>query len=169
MATIKTKVIPAKPEHIRYLAARMRQHDRQEIWAINHHTPEEALKLSLESSDEAYSFMQGKRTLAMFGVGSPSLLSSTGIVWFLSTEETFLKHRRTMAREGRTWLRKFLKDYPMLMNFIDARNMASIRWLKWCGCTFSDPVIYGMDKLPFLKFELKKSGSAEMLRRNKEN
>lgn len=132
----------------------MRQQDRQEIWAIGHCLPDAALRMSLDVSDKAYSFMQGNRTLAMFGVSSPSLLSSTGVAWFLSTDETFRKHRRTMARQGRAWLLKWLKDYDSLMNFIDVRNTESIRWLKWCGCSFSDPVIYGIDRLPFLKFEL---------------
>ena len=169
MGTIKTRVIPAKPEHIRYLARHMRQHDRNEVWAIANHSPEQALKESMDASDYAYSFMQGKKTLAMFGVGSPSLLSLTGIVWFLSTEDTFVKHRRTMAREGRAWLRKFLEKYSPLINFIDIRNKASIRWLKWCGCEFSEPVLYGVEKIPFMKFELKKSGGVDKLCRDKEN
>lgn len=154
MATIKTKVIPAKPEHIKYLAARMREKDRREIWAVGHYTPEEALKLSLNASDSAYSFMKGKRVLAMFGVCSVSLMNSTGIVWFLSTDETFRNHRRIMARDGRAWLRKFLKNYSVLTNYIDVRNRDSIRWLKWCGCGFSNPAPYGVEKLPFMKFEL---------------
>ena len=157
MATTKKKpeVVPAKPSHIGYLAANMREHDRKEIWAIGHYTPEQALQVSFDSADKAYSFVQGKKVLAMFGVSSPSLLSSTGVIWFLATQEIFTKHRRTMARRGREWIRKFQKDYSSLINYIDVRNSESIKWLKWCGCTFSGPIPYGVDKLPFLKFELK--------------
>lgn len=140
-----------------YLAANMREHDRREVWAIGHYTPEQALKVSFDTSDKVFSFVQGnKKVLAMFGVSSPSLLSSTGVIWFLSTQEIFQKHRRTMARRGREWIMKFLKDYSTLMNFIDVRNTESIKWLKWCGCSFSGPIPYGVEKLPFLKFEFKK-------------
>lgn len=159
MATIRKKpaVVPAKESHIGYLAANMREKDRNEIWAIGHFTPEHAVKMSMLASDSAYSFVQGKKVLAMFGVSSPSLLCPVGIVWFMSTEEIFIRHRRTMARDGRAWLRKWLNDYDLLFNFIDVRNELSIKWLKWCGATFSEPIPYGVEKLPFMKFELKKT------------
>jgi hypothetical protein len=33
-----------------------------------------------------------------------------------------------------------LRRYPILRNFVDVRNRASIRWLRWLGSTLSDPV-----------------------------
>jgi len=49
------------------------------------------------------------------------------------------------------------EKFPVLYNYVDVRNKASIKWLQFHGAVFSDPAPYGPGKLPFRYFQLKKA------------
>ena len=44
--------------------------------------------------------------------------------------------------------------FPYLFNFVDARNMKSIRWLKHLGYAVGPPVPFGVAGLPFHPFSM---------------
>ena len=45
------RIVPALPSHIPCIAAHMRDADRREVWASHRHTPEEALRTSLDYAE----------------------------------------------------------------------------------------------------------------------
>jgi len=60
-------------------------------------------------------------------------------------------------RRNRNWIDANMKIYDKLENYVDARNTKAINWLKWLGFQFADETVpYGMLKMPFYKFWLKK-------------
>lgn len=91
--------------------------------------------------------------VALFGVGALSLLQGVGTPWLLGTDRMW-RHPRTLVVEGRRYLSTMRSLYPHLVNYVDARNDASIRWLKRLGFTLHDPAPYGAMGLPFHKFEV---------------
>jgi hypothetical protein len=50
-----------------------------------------------------------------------------------------------------------LEQHSFLENWVDARNVTSIKWLKWCGFDFDDPAPFGVEQLMFHRFEMRKN------------
>ena len=117
----------------------MRQADRDEVFAASGKSPAEALAYSLRKSAMAHTALIDGRPEVMFGVGDLNVLAGVGAPWLLGTDEVE-KHAVAFLRGSVEWKLKLLARYSVLRNFVDDRNTASIRWLKWLGFTLSDPV-----------------------------
>lgn len=142
-------------EDIDNLKNRLKQSDIQEIWASHNHTPEEALKISFEESALCLTIEDNGIVIGMFGVTPYYFLSNRGIIWLLSSEELFNRKYR-FIRHSRYFIELFLEMYPYLENYVDCRNIKSIRWLEACGAVLNDPIHYGIEKMPFRHFYFKK-------------
>lgn len=150
MTTVE--VVPARACHIRSIARRMRQADRDEIAASSGSTPFRALAFSLRKSDRAWTALIDGQPEIMFGVGQINVLAGVGAPWLLGTDAVDV-HRRQFLRRSVSFRDQLLARYPVMRNFVDERNRTSVRWLKWLGAKFSDPVdIRGH---AFLLFELR--------------
>lgn len=142
-------VVPAEAAHIRTIARRMRKADREEIRASSGRSPRAALKFSLEKSTEAWTIIMDGRAEVMFGVGDINVLAGIGAPWLLGTDE-FERHYIAILRGSMKWTRQLFSRYSTLRNFVDARNTASLRYLRWLGFTIFDPVfVGGYDFYPF--------------------
>jgi len=130
----------------------MRQADRDEVMASSGSSPREALEFSLAKSSEAYTVMIGGRPEVMFGVGDLNILAGVGAPWLLGTDAVE-DHAREFLRGSIEWRNQLLSRYPTLRNFVDARNTASVRWLRWLGFKLFDPVEMGGHE--FHLFELR--------------
>ena len=133
------------------LAPYIRESDRQEIWAAGHLLPEQALVFCLQNSEASYTVRIDGYIIMMFGVSSTSI---GGAPWMLATpdlEGYAVKFYHT-TREA---IEIMLEQYGYLENYVDARNIKSIRWLKWLGFTIHDAQPYGIDRLPFRRFSMK--------------
>ena len=145
---------PATWEHAQELADHMRAPDKREVWAAAHHEPEQAVCLSLAASRDARTGLADGEVVCMFGVGSLTILSLTGIPWLLATKKLD-QHGRAFLRRNRKVLADMGDGYPLLRNHVDARNKVAIRWLRWLGFTILPPETYGVDQLPFHPFEMR--------------
>lgn len=133
-------VHPAASEHILHLAANMRTADRREVWAAHRQTPFEALALSLDSSERAWTaFIDGQPAL-MWGVARERGLihRAQGIPWLLATDELERQAAREFIRQSRDYVRRMQAGFRRLENYVHAANKVSIRWLKWCGFRLAD-------------------------------
>lgn len=133
------KIVPARAAHVRTIARRMRQADRDEVAAISKLSPAEALIYSLRKSAHAWTALMDGRPEVMFGVGDLNVLAGVGAPWLLGTdavEENYVAFLR-LSPDFRDQL---LRRYSTLRNFVDARNRVSIRWLRWLGFKLFDPV-----------------------------
>lgn len=139
-----------------YLSERLRQSDRDEVWASHHYTAWEALNLSLRSSVMSLTIEILGTPVGMFGINAPILLSDKAIIWFLASDGLdrikirFLKH-------SRKFIDMMLAFYPYLENHVDARNNESILWLKFCGAKIEVAEPHGMDQLPFHHFSFERT------------
>ena len=143
-------------EDILSLAPRMRKPDRLEVWALNHLTPKEALKESFEASEIAISIIYNNEVVAMMGTSRKSLISDTAIVWLL-TSNVIPKMAVTFAKNSRMVIDHFLGHYAELENWVDARYISCINWLKWCGAEIEPAEPFGIEKMPFHHFKFRRS------------
>ena len=149
------EIIQAEIGHIPALAADFRPADRSEVWASSLTTPDEALRLSLSLSTLAWTVMDNGTPMAMFGVSAASSQSNHGIPWLLGT--TRLEHMsRLFLTLGRSYVTEMTQHYAVLSNRVDARNTASIRWLRWLGFRIHPARPTGPFNLPFHPFELRR-------------
>lgn len=142
-------------EDIDALADKLKQSDIDEIWASHNHRPKEALELSLSESSLCLTIEDNGNVIGMFGICPQSFLGTKAIIWLLSSEDLFDRKYR-FIRHSRYFIELFLEMYPYLENYVDNRNVKSIRWLKACGAIISDPVHYGVEKMPFRHFYFEK-------------
>ena len=64
--------------------------------------------------------------------------------------------RVEFARKSKGYVLRMSKEFPILENYVDARNTLAKRWLKWCGFTIEPPVEYGPEGLPFHLFHMRR-------------
>lgn len=136
------------------LLVSMRELDLQEIIAASGPDPWETLRRSLAYSTSAVAADLDGRLLALFGLAPVGMLSDTASPWCLATPALETK-AGMLTRVARGYFRAAQRDYPRLVNYVDARNLPSIAWLKIMGFTLSpEPVPFGWAQLPFYRFEM---------------
>lgn len=146
-------VLPIEPEDIAGILRDVRQADIDEIV--------EGLGVSLESelvdgiagSLNARKIVVDGQIVAVFGDAVHSLLGSVGVPWLISTVHVE-QHARAFLKVCRPEVQGMLTRHRHLFNYVDARNTAAIRWLKWLGFDFGEAVPYGPKRLPFYPFTL---------------
>ena len=141
-------------EDVGYLIANMRQADVDELMAM-HGKVQSIVQLSFEKSRYKWSVYANGQFICLFGIGTQSLISDTGIIWMLGTDliETY---KGAFIRYSKAYIEAMLNVYPILTNHCDVRNTRTIRWLKFMGFKFDEPIVMGVQKLPFSRFELRK-------------
>lgn len=142
---------------VAFLAAHLRADDVQELAATrgpNVHPADAISRAVLLSSHAWVAASEGGRAIAIFGVAPVSLLNGIGSPWLLATDEAF-RHPRSLVVEGRRYLSVMRAIYSDMVNYVDARNVRSVRWLKHLGFTLHPAAPYGIEDEPFHKFEIK--------------
>lgn len=147
---------------IAYLKDNLKQCDIDEVWASHHKTPYEALLEGFENSDQCLTVAKDGRALAMFGivpVPAGNVNDDSAIIWFLSSEELFRIKRFEFIRHSAGFVGFMFHRAPQFnsfVNFVDARNKISIRWLSKIGAVIHDPMPFGAEGLPFHYFEFRR-------------
>lgn len=118
----------------------MRQADRDEVSALSGRTPARALLNSVKRSSVAETVLIDGRAEMIFGVGDVNILAGVGSPWALGTDE-IERNQREFLRKSVACRDRMRARYPVLCNVVDARNRVSVRWLKWLGFVFSEPVL----------------------------
>lgn len=152
------QVRDSSPTDIAYLRNELKHSDVEEIWASHHLLPYDALLQGFENSLECLTVTHDGRPLAMFGVVDAKDMPGSGIIWLLSTEELF-KIRLEFLRHSSSFVNFMFHrhpEYKVLFNFVDARNVISVKWLGRIGARVADAVPFGIEKLPFHYFEFRR-------------
>lgn len=147
------EVIPCTREHIENLAPRLREMDREELLLATGRSPEVALMDSFEFSEESWAAVEDGVVLCVFGLGAHPQGEGWGVPWLLASEE-FYDHGFRFARECRAGIERMHSKYPRLINMVYGTNHKAMRWLKWCGFHFHEPIKagpYGATFIPFTK------------------
>lgn len=151
------ELLPATPAAARTVAQHLRQADLHELQAA-HGVAVDSARLLLQalrmSGASARMAVLGGRPIALFGCArAGTLLGGFGVPWLLGTDDC-LRQGRALVRLGRLQVRDWHATHGVLRNWVDARNVVSIRWLQRLGFTLGDAVPYGVQGLPFRPFEL---------------
>lgn len=146
-------VIPATLEHAASLARRMRRADADEVWASGRLLPADALRVSLGLSLKAWTGTVDGVPMCIFGVAPLSLMSGYGAPWMLGAEG-LERHAVAFLRRNRPFVAEMRAVFPRMENWVDARNAASIRWLRWLGFTIHPAAPWGAHDLPFHRFSM---------------
>tara|TARA_Y100000310_G_scaffold25627_1_gene24512 strand:+ start:7915 stop:8385 length:471 start_codon:yes stop_codon:yes gene_type:complete len=151
---VKYAMVPTTKKHVKALARNMRQADVDEVWATAHFTPLAAVKFGWQTSREVTTGLADGVVLCIFGIAQRTVMSDTGIPWMLTTHYLPL-HARAVLRANKGWIERARANYPLLMNYVDVRNRVAIRWLEWLGFELFDPEPFGVERLPFQRFEMR--------------
>lgn len=142
----------AQPEDLGELFKHMRRCDWDEVVASSGDDVWGSLERSLKVSDDpvACRDRHGK-LVCLSGVSPASLLSDVGYIWLLGTDR-MARNAKNVFAEAKRYFEFISERYPILMNYVDARNGPSIRWLRRLGFTIDPPTPYGVAGLPFHRF-----------------
>lgn len=125
-----------KDGDIEYIAPRLREADKAEIKAASGKEPLECLEDAKSHPNLGIwvSLYDGNPEM-IFGVTN-GLGEGVGHPWMLCTDK-MAEDPRGFLRICRPWVQGFSRNYPVLVNYVHAKNSLHIRWLKWCGFEFT--------------------------------
>jgi hypothetical protein len=142
---------PATIADCESLAPRLRKEDAAEALAASGIPAEYALKFARLHADPMVVDISGTPEM-IFGLKPIDAVEARP--WMLGTSVAFTpKWRRTFLHASRIAVEEWQKRFPLLHNFIDARNTTHKRWLSWLGFHFiARHEHYGPFGLPFYEF-----------------
>lgn len=153
------EVRPIQEGDIEYIAGNLRLADQQELIASRGQDGSffQIVAEAVGVSTKAWAMVgEDLRPTAVFGVAPVSLLHRAGSPWLLGTDALF-GHARTLVVWGRWYVARMREMYPGgLHNYVDARNVLSVNWLKRIGFTIHPPEPYGVEGQPFHLFTMTK-------------
>jgi len=149
----KVEIREVEEGDIAILVRNMREHDKQEVNAATRMGIRNAVKTSVKLSSYSKTGLVNDELVCMWGVCPISLISGSGSPWMLGTD-LIKEKQRIFLRRSKPWLDDIRKDYRYLENFVDERNVLSIKWLKWLGFEIYEAEPYGIHCEPFHKFTM---------------
>lgn len=134
-----------------YLVEHLREADRLEVLASHGEDVLGAVRDAIICSTDVFAAERDGRLIALWGFMPVSLVSGVGCPWALGTDEMF-RIGRSLTRLAQASLAVVGTTYPVLRNYVDARNTRSVAWLEFIGFEIGEPVPYGVAGLPFHPF-----------------
>lgn len=151
---VEVEIRPLREGDIASLLAGMRRADREEVEAASGDVEGSLVDGVCESNWVLAGTVDGELACIFGLVPLNGLLGRRGVPWMLGTD-LLDKHPGALMKRCRGYVALMLRTYPHLLNFVDARNTRSIRWLKRLGFTLHPAAPYGAQQRPFHLFELK--------------
>lgn len=149
----KVSFTSARECHIDELVANMRQLDRQELTAASGPDLHDTLIKSLAFSYAPGAAFDDKGLMCIFGALPGKLMGDEAAPWLVGTDRLTL-HPSALNRGTRSYLGKVRQLFPKLFNYVDARNLPSIRWLRRMGFQIDEPMPFGLAAMPFHRFHM---------------
>ena len=148
---ITARVRKARQSDIEIISDNMRQSDIDELWASDHIKPKEALERSYKDSSICFTIDYKGNPIGMFGVVPYTTIQDWGSIWLLATND--LCHvNRQLIRRSKYFIQILLRYFTHLENHVSCENIASIKWLAFCGAKLNPPEPYGPDNKMFQRF-----------------
>lgn len=143
-------IVNAKPEHAIAIAPHLRAKDVEDVEAMFGGSALDGLLWALSLSRLAWAGIDSEGVIAIWGVGSLSVLSETGQPWLVGTDRLVKKYRKPFLRMVDLFLDLIVEEYPTLEGYQRTKEPERLRWLEWCGFKLDKPV--GQ----FARFELRR-------------
>lgn len=143
---LKVQIVKAEEKHIKHIAMKVRDADRQEMLAYNAMTPMESIQLSFHNSEgEAWTGLVDDIPVTMFGVAKPNY------IWLVGTTDIH-KYDKLFLIKSRKILKDLLEKHPILENYVEQKNTRSVQWLSWLGFHMEIPERMGPHNELFIHF-----------------
>lgn len=149
------KFVPATYEHTEELSKNLREYEKKELDVMTLKANEIALQNSVDSSIEAWTWLEDDKVVGIVGISVPSVLSDKAYPWFMCSN-LINKNGKSLIKATRVALNYWLQTYEELESYIDARHDKALKWVKICGFTIHEPVPYGPYGNPFCKITIKR-------------
>lgn len=153
----KAEVIPLCAADIDAILPDIRQADIDEIEGALQTPMRQALTEALDDHCKASKIVVDGLIVAVFGDSVHS--EEAGVPWLISTRHVE-RFPKAFLQVCKPEVAEMLTRHPLLVNYVDARNSAAIRWLKWLGFTFCEPEPYGPLGHPFHCFWMRRKPCA---------
>lgn len=141
------------PSDIDTLLNDLRPADRDEVTAATGPDIHREITKAVCTSTIVFTAVLDGKPAAIFGVAPYAALAGIGSPWLVGTTRCD-RAGRLILKYSRALMIITAREYPHLVNYVDARHVKSIRWLKWLGFTINDPAPYGFENRPFHRFEM---------------
>lgn len=145
------KYVKPNDNLIRYVANNMRYADKIECQLASGLSPLQALQKGVNESQYSSVVIINNKPCAIAGLTVVNVLLGVGVPWMLATHDA-VKNRRVFINNSRQGVQDMLEICPNLFNYVHVENKVSIRWLKWMGFKFDEPVAIGHNGAMFHKF-----------------
>lgn len=146
----RVEIVPARREHVEEMAPWVREVDAREIKAATGLEPLEALLAALEVPGDANAVFLDGEIVTIFGMSPQE--DGSGVLWMIGTDGIYdnadLFHEHTSA-----WLEYYRERYTRIFNFVDARNVASLKWAASVGFIIHPAEPRGHDGTMFHRIE----------------
>lgn len=103
-------------------------------------------------SERAWVALHDEDVIGVFGIIPITLTGIVASPWLLTTG----KYPKDLLRGTKIVLPLLLDRWPILINYIDARYKASLRWAEWAGFQIHPAHPYGKQNQPFHMIEMRK-------------
>lgn len=148
-------LVPAKTEWVLQVADNLRIDDLRELEAVHGAgvDPRAILTRLFEASapECMIALTMDGDPVAAFGAVPLSLAQSKAAPWMLGTDG-LRGYNKDIVSAGRATVLGWGCLYEDLENFVDARSIRSVAWLKRIGFTLHEPKPFGAMQLPFHRF-----------------
>lgn len=140
---------PATKSDVVDVVGRLRQADIEECRAFMGVSPIVHFSMYRSGADVIYN-SEG-RNVALAGTCSTTY-PDVGQIWMIATSD-LQQHQMEFLKNCKRYIDEQHEKYPILFNWVDARNELHIRWLKWAGFQFlSLKEHWGAERRPFYEF-----------------
>lgn len=144
---------PARFEDCALVAAVVRPQDAEECLAASGKGVQEALESGFPFTEKAWTGFVDGEVIGMAGVSTHPHMPEVGVPWMM-TSKLMDKVAMQFLRINRDKVDEMKEGHQLLKNYVDARNVKAIRWLKWLGFTILPAEPFGVAGLPFHPFEM---------------
>jgi hypothetical protein len=110
-----------------------------------------AIRMSVENSVEAVSFLVDGELACIVGVTDGEGLVGPVFPWVLGTP-LMQKYPRKVLYYSHKILNRWKAEYPYMTNYVDVRHHRAITWLTHLGASFEYIPMHGPYRRPFYKF-----------------
>ncbi len=153
MARLRVTTRLTTPDDIVFVAKNLRRQDKIEMQAMQGEDVniEATLQHSVSITEEPVTVMLDTGVVGCILGIAPVLDTKIGVPWLVGTDD-IEDYGREFVCMGRELVEKGLEKYDLLCNYVDARNLRSIEWLKRIGFEVQAPTPFGKYGLPFHLF-----------------
>jgi hypothetical protein len=124
------EIKPLTLEDALLVAGNIRRADALELEALGFRSPFAGIWESWRNSAQAWAGYLDQTPLGVFGYAVPQIIGRGCMPWMITTENVE-RHRVAFARASVKINALLLEEFSACENWVDARHLVCIRWLRW--------------------------------------